>query len=108
MGGQELRPEAANGGEAEARAVRLRDTLEEKRVARRRLFWGGLIPGIAATAYFVGTSFTMESQAPALTLAVLFGGASAMAWRRLRRIRDEEQGLEDGVGQLDASDSDSS
>lgn len=96
------RPESSTSGEAAAEVQNLQDALESKRVARKKFFWGGLVPGLGVVAYFAWTAVGAASATPSITLAVVFGCASVLVWRRVRRLSLEEREIEREIQNLAA------
>lgn len=101
--GNELRhPDPSVQGEAAAETITLQDALDTIRGARRKTFWGALVPGLGAVAYFVWTAVVAASPTPSITLAVIFGGASLFVWKKVRNLSLEERKIEAAIQGLTA------
>lgn len=101
MGDEITVPESSSRGEIAALVVDLKDGLESSRVARRRLLWFSLVPGPAAIAYFVWTAFVAASPVPSMTLALVFGGAFGLSWKRYSRLISEELEMKEEIRGLE-------
>jgi len=94
-------PESSRGMEVLVSVEDLKDQLESKSISRGRVLWGALLPGIGATGYFLWTASVAASPVPSMTLAMVFGGAVALSWRRYSRLGAELLAFRDAIRRLE-------